>query len=108
MPRPHLQNTPPEHDRRAGFDSAYCGLQLEPLQSVHVCTDNSIHVQCGQCCVSFAAKRISLLCRFFLLLVLICCYCDVCVLIAFVVVVVVCLVVVASVFLFVCFCCCCC
>ena len=62
-PRPHLQNTPPEHDRRAGFDSAYCGLQLGPLQSVRVCTDNSMHVLCDQCCASFAAKRISLLCR---------------------------------------------
>ena len=62
-PRPQLQNTPPEHDRRAGFDSAYCGLQLGPLQSVRVCTDNSMHVLCDQCCASFAAKRISLLCR---------------------------------------------
>ena len=63
IPRPQFQNTPPEHDRRAGLDSAYCGLQLEPLQSVRVCTDNSIHVLCDQCCVPFAAKRIFLLCR---------------------------------------------
>ena len=40
-PRPHLQNTPPGHGRRAGLDSACNGLQLGPLQSVRVCTGNS-------------------------------------------------------------------